>query len=254
MKTVNIRGTVLGEGRPKICVPIVGTTAEAILAEGRNIAQLRGRGADCCEWRIDWYDDVFDDAALSATGKALSAALEGLPLLVTFRTKNEGGSRDCTAADYAALVTRLCGMGFADLVDIELFTGDEAVAQMRSAAVQQGVVTVFSNHDFHATPAKEEIVARLAKMEELGADVCKIAVMPTCREDVLTLLAATMERSAVSERPLITMSMGALGTVSRLCGELTGSCLSFGSLSQASAPGQVPAEQLAEMLQVLALA
>ena len=68
---------------------------------------------------------------------------------------------------------------------------------------------------------------------------------------MLTLLAATMERRAAAERPLITMSMGALGTVSRLCGELTGSCLTFGSLSQASAPGQVPAGQLAEILTLL---
>ncbi len=253
MKTVEIRGLKLGEGRPKVCVPIVGTTAEEILAEGAKIAALRGRGADLCEWRIDWFEDVFDDAALQATGQALAAALQGMPLLCTFRTRGEGGSRDCCAESYTALVLRLCGMGFADLVDIELFIGDEPVERMRRAAAENGVVTVFSNHEFHRTPPKDEIVTRLTRMEELGADLCKIAVMPQCQADVLTLLSATLERSAVSCRPLITMSMGALGAVSRLCGELTGSCLSFGSLSRASAPGQIPAPQLAEVLQLLAL-
>lgn len=253
MKPIQIRDMILGAGRPKICVPIVGTTAEAILAEGARIAQLRGKGADCCEWRIDWFEDVFDDAALAETGTALAAALEGIPLLCTFRTMNEGGARACGAEEYAGLVCRVCGMGFADLVDVELFTGDALVEQMCAAAARNGVYTVFSNHDFQKTPSKDEIIARLEQMETMGADVCKIAVMPTCREDVLTLLAATMERHAVAQRPLITMSMGSLGTVSRLCGELTGSCLSFGSLTQASAPGQVPAEMLAEVLQLLAL-
>ena len=52
---------------------------------------------------------------------------------------------------------------------------------------------VVSNHDFEKTPSKEEIVARLQKMQELGADLPKIAVMPQCKKDVLTLLAATEE-------------------------------------------------------------
>ena len=253
MKSVNIRGTILGEGRPKICVPIVGRTAEEILAAGASIAQLRGDGADCCEWRIDWFEQVFDDAALAGTGRRLAETLEGLPLLCTFRTKGEGGERDCSPEAYAALVSRLCGMGFADLVDIELFTGDELVAQMRTAAAANGVYTVFSNHDFQKTPAREELVARLARMEALGADICKLAVMPNCPEDVLSLLSATVERRALTERPLITMSMGPQGTVSRLCGELTGSCLSFGSLGKSSAPGQVPAKKLAEILELLRL-
>ncbi len=251
MKTVQIRGLTLGQGRPKICVPIVGTTEEEILAEGVRIARLRGKGADLCEWRIDWYEGVYDREALRSTGLKLAKALEGMPLLCTFRTEKEGGHRACDERSYTDLVCEVCRMGFADLVDIELFTGDALVSKMRDAAAEGGAVAVFSNHDFHKTPAREEIVARLARMEALGADICKIAVMPTCPQDVLTLLAATMERRAAAERPLITMSMGALGTVSRLCGELTGSCLTFGSLSQASAPGQVPAGQLAEILTLL---
>ena len=91
----------------------------------------------------------------------------------------------------------------------------------------------------------------LEKMEQLGADICKVAVMPHTPEDVLTLLSATEERARVSGVPLITMAMGPLGTVSRVCGELVGSCLTFGTLGAASAPGQLPAQQLAEMLELL---
>jgi len=76
-------------------------------------------------------------------------------------------------------------------------------------------------------------------------------VMPSSVDDVLTLLSATAERAKVSKTPLITMSMGSLGAVSRVCGELTGSCLTFGTLGKASAPGQIGAEELIGILEAL---
>ena len=106
---------------------------------------------------------------------------------------------------------------------------------------------------FVKTPPREEIISRLERMEQLGADICKVAVMPHTPEDVLTLLSATEERARVSGVPLITMAMGPLGTVSRVCGELVGSCLTFGTLGAASAPGQLPAEKLAQTLEMLRL-
>jgi 3-dehydroquinate dehydratase-1 len=253
MNKVNVRGVTLGEGRPKICVPIVGATTEEILAEAEKIAAVQGKGADLCEWRLDWFDGVWNDGALYDTAQKLRETLGDMPLLATFRTKGEGGVRPCDPSLYTELVCRIAASGLVDLVDIELFTGDCRVTEMIGAARNHGVKTILSSHDFQKTPDKDEIVSRLARMEELGADICKIAVMPQSREDVLTLLQATVERYAVSSTPLITMSMGALGAVSRVCGELTGSCLTFGALGKASAPGQVSAEKLSEMLEILSI-
>ncbi len=253
MKTVTVRGVVLGEGRPKICVPIVGRTVEEIVAEGQKIAAIRGKGADLCEWRLDWFDGIWNEGLLFDAAAKLRDALGDMPLLATFRTKGEGGVRECDAPRYTELVCKICASGYIDLVDIELFTGDCRVAEMVGAARSHGVKVILSNHDFHATPAHGEIVSRLSRMEELGADICKIAVMPVQRADVLTLMQATLDRYAASKTPLITMSMGELGCVSRLCGELTGSCLTFGSMSKASAPGQIPAGKLAEILEILAI-
>ena len=80
---------------------------------------------------------------------------------------------------------------------------------------------IASNHDFRATPSKEEIIIRLIKMQEIGADILKIAVMPQNSRRLLTLLSATEEMMRLyAERPLITMSMGSAGLISRLCGNL----------------------------------
>ena len=85
-------------------------------------------------------------------------------------------------------------------------------------------------------------------MEALGADLAKIAVMPQSPEDVLTLLSATCQAHRQLSCPVISMSMGGTGLVSRLSGEIFGSCMTFGSVGEASAPGQIPARTLKEIL------
>ena len=89
-------------------------------------------------------------------------------------------------------------------------------------------------------------------MQELGADILKIAVMPQNSRDVLTLLSATEEMTRLyAERPLITMSMGGTGLISRLCGETFGSAVTFGAVGKTSAPGQIAADELAQVLELL---
>ena len=82
MNPVKVRNIVIGEGMPKICVPIVGVTKEAILNEARAITKLP---ADVVEWRIDWFENVFDFAALEDVLKDLRAVLGDMPILMTFR-------------------------------------------------------------------------------------------------------------------------------------------------------------------------
>ena len=152
-------------------------------------------------------------------------------------------------AAYVSLNKAVAATGLADLIDVEIFTGDEIVSDLISAIHASGTKVVASNHDFDKTPAKSDIVYRLRKMQDMGADIPKIAVMPKSKKDVLTLLAATEEMASdYADRPIITMSMSGLGSISRLSCEVFGSCLTFGSGSMASAPGQIGAEELRQVL------
>lgn len=111
---------------------------------------------------------------------------------------------------------------------------------------------IASNHDFNGTPEKDVIVGRLRRMQELGADIPKIAVMPGNKKDVLTLLSATREMAEeYADRPIITMSMSGNGVISRLSGEIFGSAMTFGAAKKASAPGQMGVEDLRQVLQIL---
>ena len=139
-----------------------------------------------------------------------------------------------------------------DLVDVEVFTGDEIVKKIIDGAHAAGVKVVASNHDFFKTPDKDDIVGRLRKMQDLGADIPKIAVMPQNKKDVLTLLAATEEMAnEYADRPIITMSMAGTGVISRLAGEVFGSALTFGAAAKASAPGQMGVTDLKQILTLL---
>ena len=249
MNTVKVRNIEIGAGIPKICVPIVGVTREEILAAAENIKSTK---ADVVEWRVDWYEDIFDFAKTEATMQALREVLGEMPILFTFRTSKEGGEKAIETEAYVELNQNAAKTGLIDLVDVEAFTGDEAVKAVVETAHANGVKVIASNHDFHKTPAKEEIVSRLRKMQELGADIPKIAVMPQNKKDVLTLLAATEEMvSEYADRPIITMSMSGTGVISRLCGEVFGSALTFGAVGKVSAPGQMGIEDLTTVLGLL---
>ena len=138
------------------------------------------------------------------------------------------------------------------MVDVEVFTGDEIVKKIIDGAHAAGVKVVASNHDFFKTPDKDDIVGRLRKMQDLGADIPKIAVMPQNKKDVLTLLAATEEMAnEYADRPIITMSMAGTGVISRLAGEVFGSALTFGAAAKASAPGQMGVQDLKQVLTLL---
>ena len=249
MNTVKVRNIEIGAGIPKICVPIVGVTREEILAAAENIKSTK---ADVVEWRVDWYEDIFDFTKTEATMQALREVLGEMPILFTFRTSKEGGEKAIETEAYVELNQNAAKTGLIDLVDVEAFTGDEAVKAVVETAHANGVKVIASNHDFHKTPAKEEIVSRLRKMQELGADIPKIAVMPQNKKDVLTLLAATEEMvSEYADRPIITMSMSGTGVISRLCGEVFGSALTFGAVGKVSAPGQMGIEDLTTVLGLL---
>lgn len=249
MNTVTIRNVEFGKGMPKICVHIVGKTKEDILTQLENIMKTP---VDIIEWRMDWFENVTNISSVIDMAKEIREVCKDTPLLATFRSLKEGGEKELALADYVALNTEVSKSGYVDAIDVELFSGDKEVETIVSAAHEHNVKVIMSNHDFHATPAKEEIIKRLSKMQDMHADIPKIAVMPTCKKDVLTLLEATLEMSEQhADRPIITMSMASNGMISRLSGEVFGSCLTFGAVGKASAPGQMDVHALKSVLTAL---
>lgn len=248
-KKITIRGVTIGEGQPKICVPITGCTLSEIKEE---TALLKKLDFDVVEWRVDFFENSdTPEEVLKVLGE-IRSSMPNTPLIFTFRTKKEGGHKDIKAEQYIALNQLAAESGQVDLLDIELFSGEEIVKTLIAAAHASSVLVVLSNHDFSKTPSKEELISRLRLGQEWGGDLPKIAVMPTSAADVLTLLDATWTMyEKYADRPIITMSMAGKGMISRLAGEVFGSAMTFGAARKASAPGQIPASELRKILSLL---
>ena len=249
MNTIKVRDIEIGAGAPKIIVPIVGVTKEDILNEAKTFDSIP---VDVVEWRVDWFEHVFEFDKVEDVLKELRTVLGNIQLLLTFRTKKEGGEKAIDTKDYKDLNLRAAKTGYVDFIDVEIFTGDDVVKEIIDGAHAVGVRVIASNHDFFKTHAKSDIIYRLRKMQDMGADIPKIAVMPQSRRDVLTLLSATEEMvTDYADRPIITMSMAGTGVISRLCGEVFGSSMTFGAAKKASAPGQMGVNDLNTVLDLL---
>lgn len=247
IEAVKVKDVVIGEGVPKICVPIVASEEQNILAEAEKAEKSM---ADMVEWRADFWEFCENSQAMEQLLEKLQGILKTKPLLFTIRTYAEGGEFAGTLQEYEKLVCTAAKT--ADLVDIEVFmeglSSEALIAECQSYSCK----VVASNHEFHKTPKQEEIVKRLCRMQEIGADILKIAVMPESKKDVLTLLLATEEMvSEYAVKPVVTMSMAGLGAISRVSGEIFGSAVTFGSLEAASAPGQLQLADLRNVLEII---
>ena len=271
-------------GLPAVAVSLTGPS----LAQARTQAHSAvGAGADVLELRVDLLEETGAVAAPEPLDAATAAAqvlecLRGLgeiiaadgadagagaPLLLTCRTAAEGGRarRDDTA--YAALLRSVLD-GLTDwtperrpaAIDVEVQRG--CLPQICAQAHALDIDVVASFHDFEATPADEALEEVLARMAREGADLAKIAVWPASADDVARLLGMCARATADAGEgadlgvPVAAMSMGALGAVSRVAPAF-GSALTFAVVpdeqgqARASAPGQLPIQDVRRCLELL---
>lgn len=250
------RSVTIGEGLPKICVPLVGCTEKELIEECKQTIALP---CQLIEWRADYFlaglkkkgrkkTDQLGNAVISVL-RELRVFFEG-PLIVTIRTKPEGGAIELSRQEYFNLNEMIAKSQLADFVDIQAFQGEgrideQSILSFIDVAHKCGTYVLLSNHDFEKTPETEELLTRFFAMEALGGDMLKLAVMPHTEEDVFALLeACALMRDSGTEVPLIAISMGELGNSSRVCGGEVGSAVTFASGKGQSAPGQIDAVSL----------
>lgn len=234
---------------------------------------------DVLEWRVDPLVSALTagggDGSATGGGAAGGGDLGGkiaevatalrartqLPLILTVRSEAEGGQ--CPEGAYTSAVEALIqcagavtdsrggNSGAADVqiaLDVEVARPDSRALIEKARA--QGIHVVASFHDFCATPP--DLFERMRVMEQAGASVAKIAVTPSNMDDVLSVLRVAHRAQAELAIPVIAISMGRMGTVTRLMGAEFGSCATFATGPQgASAPGQYSVAQVRQLAQVL---
>lgn len=247
-KTARMGRVTLGEGMPAICVPVMGRTIREI---ARAAARAKEARADVIELRIDSLADMPQPQEAADACRAVRESAGEIPLLFTLRTKRDGGAGSPDAEAYEALLGAVIERRTCDAVDCELSVGDDTFARIAKRAKEAGVLLMGSSHEFGEIGDMRRAAQWLKKQEELGADVCKAAVMTRTNAEAFALAhvyASVYEQLTV---PMIAIAMGPAGAITRIGGTCMGSCLTFGTAGEASAPGQIDARRLRTALEIV---
>lgn len=246
-KPIVVRGRILGGAVPLLCVPLTARTRETILREVSDVMKIV---PDLIEVRADFWDFVEETESALSMLREIRGIVGDIPVILTCRRQDEGGWKKVSEKRKFSLYGRAVDAGLVDFLDVELAFGEEKI---RGVLSDLGTVSlIVSSHDFEKTPSRNEVLSIITAEIQAGAHIAKFAAMPGCEEDVLALLSATLAaRRAFPEIPLITMSMGEMGAMSRVAGGFFGSDLTFAKSSNASAPGQISASVMKECLSSL---
>lgn len=231
-----------------ICVSLLSPGAGEMPEEARR---YEAEGADVLELRADGWDFAEDPHRVFEAVQSVRGAVN-LPLLLTCRDRSEGGFRPVSDGAKLEMLSSLGAAGVVDFIDGELSMGEPKLRRLKSCFEQSGTMLVVSHHDFSGTPDAGSLIRLMGAEIRSGGDIAKLAVTPHSAEDVLNLMTATLEaRRKFPAVPLVTVSMGPLGVVSRVAGGLFGSDLTFAAGIAASGPGQLLLTELKEAMEPL---
>jgi len=245
---VRIRGLEFGGAQPLFCIPLVPEDLASLSAQAQTAVSL---GPELIEWRADFFFQQTPEGLLEAANELRNVA-QDTAIIFTLRAKNEGGAQDLAQSTRRTLIDAVLRSRTIDIVDLELANESEFLDALMAVARDCGVRVLLAMHDFERTPPAEVLSDRIRTMRDRGADIAKIAVMPRTEDDVLRLLGVTIRaRRDFPDLPLCTMSMGPLGSITRVAGFLYGSDMAFAVGAYASAPGQIPIVDARRMTDLL---
>ena len=211
----------------KIAIPIFQEKYEDVIEVARDCID---KGADVLEFRID----ALKNPNIKDIKNTVSEI--NFPMIATNRINSEGGSFKGTEDERIRILYECCD--FVDYVDIELQCDDKYITEIHDT----GVKTIVSYHDFEKTPDLNEIMYIVNKEHELG-DIAKVAFMPQDLEDTLTILAVLSHCENT-----IAISMGDLGSYTRVMASKFDSSITFAAGTDVTAPGQIDIETMKALL------
>ena len=242
--SIEIKGVIIGEGKPKVCVPIVESHDEAILNKLKEFNELE---VDMIELRIDFYENIHQEDALRNLFLNIAALQIQKPVILTIRTAAEGGKVEIDPKDYFNVYKLAVEANAFDIYDVELALGTNMAIELRTLIHDAGKYMLMSSHNFDRTPEVDSLMQKFRSMDSLEADIMKVAVMPEDYQDLFTVQA----KHEYAQKPIVAMSMSSIGLTSRLVGEQFGSAITFATVGKASAPGQIDYQELNQMLDII---
>lgn len=211
----------------KIAIPIAQKEKEDVIEVAHDCIR---KGADILEFRIDAMNNPTSDLIVEIAKEI------NFPMIATNRIDIEGGSFKGCEKERVELLKSIAP--YVDYIDIELVTDDKYIEEIKDT----GTKTIISYHNFEKTPELNELTYIVEKEKQIG-DIAKVAVMPEKLEDTLVILAILSRFDDT-----IAISMGELGSYTRVMASKFNSPITFAVGSDVTAPGQLDIETMKMLL------
>lgn len=219
----------------------LGTLSRVVLGvdgECPAVAEAAQAGVDILEVRVDLLDTLAPSQVVSEV-KVLKR--HEMPLIGTIRSQAEGGKANVSDTQREDLYKRISPL--VQAIDLDL--SSSILKPVIAAARRNKNTVILSHHNFKKTPNDATLTDIVKKAHGLGADIIKIAVRANDEGDVVRLLEFTLAHRG---KNLVTISMGSIGSVSRLLFPLAGSVMTYTSVTPSD--GQIPPQRLIEDLRL----
>ncbi|MFX0080330.1 MAG: type I 3-dehydroquinate dehydratase [Candidatus Hodarchaeota archaeon] len=242
-----------------ICVPIPVKSANIIELKSIIENSLRSN-PNLVEFRYDYIDNV-KKITQDLTNELISDVQPKIPVIFTFRTHKEGGKIEIDEKLRLEILKTLI-LSQPNYLDVEMNTEKRNLGEIINLANQNNVNLIFSYHDFDKTPSYDTLSNQIKDFlnrlrEEYGLDsqnrekiILKMIFKAQNFEDNIIPLKLCKEISKQNMK-IISFCMGDLGIFSRILCVLNGSFLTYGSLVEETAPGQISINKIREVLDVI---
>lgn len=241
--------------KSNICVPIPIKSANLLEFKTRFEKAMKSN-PDLIELRYDYIDN-----SQLITQKFVKDLLANIapkiPVIFTFRDHKEGGQTKLDKMTQIKILKTLI-LSQPNYLDVEMDTEKKYLSEFIDLANQNDVKLIFSHHNFKEAPSyeiiEEQIQGFLKKLkQELGLDsetlekvIIKLVFKANSFRDNLVVLKLCREFS--KKIKIISFCMGTLGIFSRILCVLNGSFLTYGSMVEETAPGQINIKDIRDAL------
>ncbi|MEG1433559.1 type I 3-dehydroquinate dehydratase [Eubacterium sp.] len=226
-----------------LCVPITPRNAGELMEQ---VQVAIAAEPDFIEWRRDYFEPITLNEEQELLSK-IKGMRGGVGLIYTYRSPLEGGVTQVEEAHRLAYILACIACDGADYIDVELDSSAAFKAGVKKALVEKEGGLILSRHHFDECVSEEAIEAIFSDMVQDGADILKLAMMPKTQKDVRQAIAAIIRGGAFHDAPIISILMGAMGGITRIFPDYTGGSLSFATVVDSTAPGQLSVSEVRSM-------
>lgn len=227
-KSIKIGNIVIGEGPPKVCVPIVGCQTDEVLLHVHEILKC---SPDLMEFRADYLDTEYNIQYILRTAKKIKAAINKTPLIFTFRTKSQGGMKKISATEYCELLKNIVDNKLADIIDIE----HQYFSDIHDF---DSIPVIYSCHHMKEFNPEQINLESLKLASQRKNTIIKVASTINSKADLIKFKSFGETLKENLDCPLILIGMGENGVDTRLHPEKYGSAITFMKRGKETGPGQ----------------